>query len=136
MLSNKEATSDNKTKKKTKKKDLEITFYENLLKERPNFVQALASLGDAYTRKGFYREGLEVDKALAKLKPEDPTVHYNFACSLSLVGELEQAVKELKKAVLFGYDDFSYILEDPDLENVRKLPQFKDFFSKIKRLKV
>jgi len=122
-------------KKKTKKKDLEIIFYENLLKERPNFFQALVSLGDAYTRKGFYQEGLEVDKALTKLKPEDPTVHYNFACSLSLVNDVEQAYKELKKAVLFGYDDFTYILEDPDLENVRKQPQFKDFLAKIKRLK-
>lgn len=118
-----------------KKKDFEIKFYESLLEKRPNFVEALISLGDAYTRKGFYHEGLEVDRRLAQLKPDDPIVHYNLACSLSLVGEFEQAFKELKRAVLFGYEDFSYMLKDPDLENARKHPQFNDFFEKVKRIK-
>ncbi|MDD5194309.1 MAG: hypothetical protein PHQ96_01375 [Candidatus Omnitrophica bacterium] len=124
-----------KERKGTKRKDLEIRFYENLIKERPNFIQALVSLGNAYTSKGFYREGLEVDKKLAKLKPEDPIIHYNLACSLSLLEEVEEAYKELKKAVLLGYDEFSYILEDPDLENVRQHPHFKEFFTKIKNIK-
>ncbi|MDD5584980.1 MAG: hypothetical protein PHV55_07995 [Candidatus Omnitrophica bacterium] len=124
-----------KAKKTSKRKDLEIRFYENLIKERPNFIQALVSLGNAYTSKGFYQEGLEVDKKLAKMKPEDPIIHYNLACSLSLLGEIEEAYKELKKAVLLGYDEFSYILEDPDLENVRQHPSFKDFFAKIKNIK-
>lgn len=119
---------------KKKKKDFEIKFYEGLLQKRPDFVDALITLGDAYTRKGFYEEGLEVDRKLAELKPEDPIVHYNFACSLSLTEELEQAFKELKKAVLLGYDDLSYILKDGDLENLRKHPQFNDFFEKIKRI--
>jgi tetratricopeptide (TPR) repeat protein len=118
-----------------RKKDFEIKFYEGLLKKRPEFIDALISLGDAYTRKGFYREGLEVDKRLVQLKPEDPIIHYNLACSLSLVGEIEPAFKELKKAVLLGYEDFSYMLKDPDLENARKHPQFSDFFEKIKRIK-
>ncbi|MCM8787861.1 MAG: hypothetical protein NC935_07435 [Candidatus Omnitrophica bacterium] len=120
---------------KKKRKDLEIRFYENLVKERPDFIQALISLGDAYTRRGFYKEGLEIDKKLVKLKPDDPIVHYNLACSLSLVGEIEEAIKELKKAILLGYDEFDYILQDKDLENLRNSPLFKDFFSKLKKLK-
>ena len=118
---------------KRRKKDLEIEFYENIVKEKPNFFQALSCLGDAYTRRGFYKEGLEVDKKLAKLKPDDPIVHYNFACSLSLIGSLEEAFKKIEEAVLLGYDDFSYILKDPDLENLRKHPRFEGFFEKIKK---
>ena len=117
--------------RKRKKKSFEIIFYEKLLKKRPNFVQALSCLGEAYTRKGLYEEGLNIDKKLVELRPQDPIVHYNLACSLSLVGEPQEAFEELKKAVLLGYDDFSYILKDPDLENVRKLPSFSDFFHKI-----
>ncbi len=120
---------------KRKRKDLEIKFYEGLLSKNPNFFHALVSLGDAYTKRGFYEEGLEVDKRLVSLKPEDPITHYNFACSLSLVGNIEEAFKELKRAILFGYNDFSYILNDPDLENMRKHNRFKDFFSKITKLK-
>jgi len=123
-------------KRRSKRKTFEILFYEKLLEDRPNFIQALSCLGDAYTRKGFYREGLEIDKKLARLKPEDPIVHYNLACSLALLGEGESALQKLKKAVLLGYDDFSYILTDPDLATVRQSPQFKEFFRKIKRINV
>ncbi|MDD4183326.1 MAG: hypothetical protein PHT53_05860 [Candidatus Omnitrophica bacterium] len=121
---------------KRKKKDFEIKFYEGLLSKNPNFFHALVTLGDAYTRKGFYEEGLEVDRKLVSLKPEDPTARYNFACSLSLMGEVEEAFKELKRAILLGYDDFSYILKDPDLENLRKHQKFSVFLSKLKKLKL
>ncbi|UCC94701.1 MAG: hypothetical protein JSW40_07780 [Candidatus Omnitrophota bacterium] len=122
--------------KKKKKKSFEIRFYEDLTKGNPRFIQALWCLGDAYTRDGFYEEGLEVDRKLVRLKPEDPVVHYNLACSLSLVGHIGQALEALKRAVLLGYSDFSYILKDPDLESVRNHPHFKGFFARIKRLKL
>lgn len=119
--------------KKPRKKDLEIRFYEDIVKQRPRFFEALSSLGDAYTRKGFYKQGLEVDKRLVTLKPQDPVVHYNLACSLSLVGDIDESLKALKKAVLLGYDDFSYMAKDPDLENVRAHRCFEKFLSKAKK---
>jgi len=69
------------------------------------------------------------------LKPNDPVIHYNFACSLSLTGKPKEALKELKKAVLLGYDDFSYILKDADLKSLRELDEFKIFFNKLRKLK-
>lgn len=119
---------------KRKRKDFEIRFYEGLVKQQPGFVQALASLGDAYTRKGFYQEGLAIDQRLAELKPQDPIVHYNLACSLSLVGQLAQALAALKQAVLLGYDEISYISKDPDLKALRETQEFKQFFKKIEKL--
>jgi len=119
-------------KRRILKKDYEIKFYEGLLKKRPDFTQALVSLGDAYTRRGFYEEGLDVDRRLVRLKPEDPIAHYNFACSLSLTGDVAQAKEELKKAVFFGYDDFAYILEDADMENLRGKEDFCGFFRELK----
>lgn len=131
----KEKQSGNSVKKSARRKDFEIRFYENILKERPDCVNVLIPLGDAYTRKGFYQEGLAVDRKLVKLKPNDPIVYYNLACSLSLCGQQKEALETLKKAVLFGYDDFEYMRKDADLANVRKLPGFKTFFLKLKRLK-
>jgi len=119
-------------KKRARKKDYEIKFYEGLLKKRPDFTQALSSLGDAYTRRGFYEEGLNVDKRLVELKPEDSVAHYNLACSLSLTGDIAQAQNELKKAVLLGYKDFAYILEDADMENLRDAVDFCAFFHELK----
>lgn len=118
-----------------KKKDLEIRFYEGLLKQRPDFVQALYTLGDAYTRKGFLYEGLDVDQKLARLRPDDPYVHYNLACSLSLTGDASASLDALRKAVALGYDELSYLLKDPDLDAARRHPDFKMLYSQWKRMR-
>ena len=119
-------------KRRRKKRDLEISFFEGLVKERPNFVDALLCLGDAYTRQGFYEEGLEVDKKLTELTPNDPIVNYNTACSYSLVNQFEQALKYLKRAIDFGYTDFDYILKDDDLKLLRDSPEFNNFWMSLK----
>ena len=121
--------------KSGKKKSFEIKFYENITIERPDFVGALIPLADAYTKAGFYEEGLVVDKKLSRLKPQDSIVNYNLACSFSLTGKSKEAFAALKKAIVLGYNDFKYILRDSDLANLRKLPEFDKFFSKLKKLK-
>jgi len=126
---------NNKSRETTKRKNFEIKFYQELLKQQPNFINVLIPLGDVYTRKGFYQEGLVVDERLTQLLPNDPIVHYNLACSLSLVGRSDEALAKLKKAVVLGYDEFSFMSKDSDLKSVRKLSEFKSFFSKLKKLK-
>ena len=66
--------------------DFEISFLEGVLKHRPNYIDALAPLAEAYTRRGFFEKGLEIDKRLAFLCQDDPVVHYNLACSYVLSG--------------------------------------------------
>lgn len=109
--------------------EFEIKFYENILKDNPDFVEALIALGDAYTKNGRYEEGLKVDQKLAKLKPKDPVVFYNLACSYSLLKELDVSLEALRKAIKLGYDDFSYIQKDLDLENLRQDKRYKTLFT-------
>ena len=110
--------------------DFEICFYETLIKDKPDFVEALIPLGDAYTRKAEYRKGLEIDQRLTKLKPRDPTVFYNLACSYSLLKMKDAAIKALKKAIELGYDDFDYLSTDKDLENIKTDKRFKQLLIK------
>lgn len=100
--------------------DFEIGFYEGLVKDKPDFLDALVCLGDAYTRRGSYRKGLEVDRRLVQLEPENPWFHYNLSCSCSLLGMLEDSARALTRAIKFGYRDFSFMHRDPDLEQLRK----------------
>jgi len=104
--------------------DFQINFYEKLIKEKPDFIEALIALGDLYTKKGLYKKGLEIDKHLSKLKPKDPIVFYNLACDYSLLNQIEEAIKTLGKAIELGYDDFKWLEKDPDLENLRKDPRY------------
>ena len=113
--------------------DFEISFYENLLKKKPDFVSALVALGDAYTRSGRYREGLKIDQRLVKLKPTDPIVYYNLACSYSLLRMADSSLESLKKAIRLDYSDLAFMDKDPDLEFVRQDPRYKKIISSPKK---
>ena len=104
--------------------DFQIEFYEKILEEKPDFIDTLIALADAYTKRGLYQKGLQLDLRLSKLKKNDPIVYYNLACSYSLLEEIENSLKSLEKAIYLGYDDFGYMKKDPDLENVRKDKRF------------
>ncbi|SVC52913.1 uncharacterized protein METZ01_LOCUS305767, partial [marine metagenome] len=64
--------------------DVEISFLEGLAKRDPQYVEALQLLGDDYTKRGRFPEGLAIDEHLSRLLPEDSMVFYNLACSFSL----------------------------------------------------
>lgn len=116
--------------------DFEIRFYESLLSKKPDFLEVLAALGDLYTKRGHYEKGLMVDERLAQLKPGDPIVLYNLACSYSLVNELDKAFKTIKRAVGCGYDNLDHLIQDPDLTNLRRDNRFKKYLLKISNKEV
>ena len=117
------------TKKETKKDlsrqeqrdlDIEIHFLEGVVKRDRRYVEALQILGDDYTRRGRYEDGLQVDRRLARLCPDDPLVYYNLACSFSLIAEHRKAANALRKAIHYGYRDFDHLRCDTDLEPLRE----------------
>ena len=115
--------------------DVEISFLEGVVKRDPGFVEALQVLGDAFTKRGKFDAGLEVDEQLSKLCPDDPMVLYNLACSYALTKRYEPAVVALLRAIEIGYRDFNWMLKDPDLESLRKHPAFDKVLAKLKRAK-
>ncbi len=119
-------------KKETSAANFEIRFYEGVLEKSPRFIEALAALGDLYTRNGFYRQGLEVDERLYQLRPGDPVVLYNLACSYSLLDEKDKAFRAIKQAIHCGYDDFEHLETDKDLNNLRSDRRFTRYFERIK----
>jgi len=115
--------------------DTKIQFMEGIVRRDPNYVDALQLLGDHYTQRGLFTEGLKVDEHLARLEPQNPLVFYNLACSYSLTEEFDRAALALEKALHFGYRDFTWLAKDPDLKKLRAQPVFDDLKAKIRRLK-
>ncbi len=113
--------------------DFEISFYEDILKTKPDLVDALIVLGDAYTQKGLYGQGLGVDLRLSRLRPKDATVHYNLACDYSLLKRTDEAVATLEKAVRLGYRAFDYMSKDPDLGHIRNDVRYTALVAKYKK---
>ena len=105
--------------------DFEIEFYARILERFPDYVDVLRVQGNNLTRKGRFAEGLQIDKRLVQLRPNDPLAHYNLACSYALLKRPEQSLKTLRRAVELGYRDFRFMREDRDLDSVRHDPRFR-----------
>ncbi|HJN90280.1 MAG TPA: hypothetical protein QGG93_08095 [Verrucomicrobiota bacterium] len=105
--------------------DVEISFLEGLTKRDPKYVEALQLLGDDYTKRDRFHDGLTVDEHLSRLLPEDSMVYYNLACSYSLTDRIDESITALNKAVRLGYNDPQWMDIDPDLSNVRTDPRYK-----------
>ena len=110
-----------------------IWFLEGVLEKYPTYVECLMYLGNAYTSTGMYEKGLKVDLKLSILRPKDPLVHYNLACSFSLLGRLNESLESLEKAVDLGYDDLMYLVNDSDLDSLRDDESYKVLINKLKK---
>ena len=112
--------------KKSSKEDLsvEIQFLECLRERLPGETEVLRVLADDYTKVGRWKEGLDADLELTRLNPNDPLVHYNLACSYSLLERLKESAQALARAIRLGYREWDRLQKDPDLKNLRKSPEF------------
>ena len=116
--------------------EFEITFYERLLRAYPDFVDALVPLGDAYSRRGLYEKGLQVDLRIAQLRENDPLTWYNLACIYSLLKRIEDALASLRRAFELGYTDLAYLQKDPDLSHLRQSPKYRQLLDSVAALSV
>jgi len=111
--------------------DFLAEFLEIELAHQPDNVDALAELGHVYTRLGRLPEGLAVDRRLVRLLPENSTVHYNLACSLALLGRVDEAFVALELSVQKGYDDGAHLAHDEDLVTLRGDPRFQTLLARL-----
>ncbi|MCB0520391.1 MAG: TM2 domain-containing protein [Lewinellaceae bacterium] len=66
-------------------------------------------------------------KKALEAKYDDPAVHFNLACSYSLVERTDPAFFHLTKAVHFGFVDFDKIENHQALAYLRTQPEFLEF---------
>jgi tetratricopeptide (TPR) repeat protein len=130
-------TNTRKKSDRTHQRDLDtkINFLAGIVRRDPDYVDALQLLGDHYTQRGLFQEGLKVDERLAQLEPHSSLVFYNLACSYSLTEQYERALLALDRALDLGYRDFTWLAKDPDLKKLRQQPAYEDIKAKVRTLK-
>jgi Flp pilus assembly protein TadD len=109
----------------------QISVYEAHLSATPNDADVLEALGHLLTRTGRHREGLAADQRLVELRPNEPVAHYNLACSLALVGDVDEALVRLRVALTMGFRDVDFIRKDRDLKALRADPRFEALLSEF-----
>jgi tetratricopeptide (TPR) repeat protein len=105
--------------------DFELDFFTAVLACNADYVDVLRVMGNLLTLKGRFADGLQIDKRLTTLRPNDALAHYNLACSYALLKRPDQSLKTLRRAVELGYRDFRYMREDHDLDSIRHDPRFR-----------
>lgn len=97
---------------------------------RAQFISALRE-GDTLTMEETSRKGV-------KLLPDDPTWHYNLACSLAYFpNRSEEAFDELELAIDLGFRDDQTIAADNDLKRLKSKPRYRELleYAKFMRLR-
>jgi len=113
--------------------DFELEFFSGVLVRRPDYIDVLRVMGNNLTLKGRYAQGLQIDKRLVQLRPNDALANYNLACSYALLKRPDQALKSLRRAVELGYRDFRYMREDRDLDSIRHDPRFRQLMREFEK---
>lgn len=106
-----------------------LEFCDTVLAKRPTHVEALELAANHFTELGYFDDGLRLDERLAALKPDDPGVLYNLACSLALTGRIDQALHILAQSVANGYSDYRHLTTDRDLNPLRSDPRFGEILA-------
>jgi len=65
-------------------------------------------------------------------KEKQKSIYYDLACLYSVDGNQAEALKSLKNAFEKGYNDFYWIENDEDFDNIRNSPEFKELINKYK----
>ena len=120
------------TPEKSQDCTFEIGFYESVLRRDPRFTDVIKLLGGLYTKTGRISDGLRMDRRLVRLEPENATARYNLACSLALSKRNSDALRSLRHAIGLGYRDFEWMSHDPDLQGLKRNPEFAAMVAQLK----
>ena len=112
------------TREQERSLDIEIGFLEGVVRRDPAYIDALQILGDNYTRRGRFEDGLKVDEQLVRLRPADALVHYNLACYWSLAGNVKLAVAYLSQAFDLEPEYRDLVTREADFDPIRNHPHF------------
>ena len=112
--------------------EFEIGFFETVLRRNRDYTAVIEILAGLYTKQGRIADGLRMDRKLVKLQPKNATAHYNLACSLALSKRNRAALRALQQAIELGYNDFAWMQQDPDLDPLKRSPEFLTLLEQLK----
>lgn len=96
-------------------------------------AEGLARRGRELLMKGKLAEARRQYGKAVQAFPQYAQGHYGLAACLARSGQREEALKSLRNAVDFNFDDWPLIEKDPDLASLRADPQFKDLAETVKK---
>ncbi|MBI4712499.1 MAG: redoxin domain-containing protein [Planctomycetes bacterium] len=81
---------------------------------------------ERYFKEGKYQDAVGSYKKALEVVADDSNIWYNLACAYSLLKQVDEGLNALKKAVEYGWSEFHWMDNDPDLTNLRNDPRYKE----------
>ena len=113
-----------------KKTSDSISKLQEILKNQPNNIKIMYSLGLLYSYLGEYDKSIKYLNSILQLTPNNASIYYNIACLYSKKNDTEEAVKWLKMAIEKGFNDWSLLEKDSDLDMIRNTKYYKELTKK------
>jgi Flp pilus assembly protein TadD len=104
---------------------------ERHLELNPDDARALYLGGSALVQLGERERGREWTRRALAIDPEDPGVLYNVTCVYAFLGQADDAIDCLEKAIRNGFGHREWLENDSDLDPLRGDSRFKALLSKI-----
>ena len=105
--------------------DKAIKEFSTAIEQYPKYVMAYNDRAAALIRqKKFDEAKKDLENALA-IDPHNPATYYNTAALYALQKQSSPALAHLDKALVLGFKDYDLLRTDPDLNNIRKTPEFR-----------
>jgi tetratricopeptide (TPR) repeat protein len=98
----------------------------------PRHGPAYANRAVAYMQQRKFNKAMDDLKRAEGLDPGDKILHYNYVALYSLERQLDRSLDSLDRALELGFADYDALRTDPDLNNVRRHPEFRKVLEKHK----
>lgn len=99
----------------------------------PEDARARSLLAGNYAKGGRNEDSIrELEKAIS-LRPEDPSILYNAACTYALLEKKDQALQCLEQAIAVGFRNVGWAERDLDLACVHDDPRFHALMAELRK---
>lgn len=112
--------------------DNAIKEFTLAIQKHPPYDVAYSNRAVAYMQQKKFNKALDDLKEAEKINPKNATVHYNFVALYSLQNQLDRSLDSLDRCLELGFNNYDALRTDPDLNNVRKHPEFRKILEKHK----
>jgi len=112
--------------------DNALKEFSMAIQKDPNYAEAYSNRAATYMQQKKFNKAEDDLRRAKELSPDSPSVRYNYASLHSLKGNVDLALDEVDAALTKGFSDYDALRLDPDLNNVRKHPEFRKILEKHK----
>lgn len=106
--------------------------FDLAVRKDPAYAEAYSNRAVAYMLQQKFNKAEEDLRKARELSPDSPSIRYNLASLHSLRGNVDLALDEIDAALTKGFADYDALRDDPDLNNVRRHPEFRKILEKHK----